>query len=81
MTTETLTNQGGVRIAVEGCGHGTLNAIYTGVERASKERGWGGAVDLVIICGDFQAARNAADLNAIRRSTLSRSGTFSKLSV
>ncbi|SPQ20480.1 dd181337-cbd2-47f4-bd96-237bfbfa9e51 [Thermothielavioides terrestris] len=54
----------GVRIAVEGCGHGTLNAIYAAVERSCKERQWDG-VDLVIIGGDFQAVRNAADLNVM----------------
>ncbi|KAK4040337.1 lariat debranching enzyme, C-terminal domain-containing protein [Parachaetomium inaequale] len=54
----------GVRIAVEGCGHGTLNAIYAAVERSCKERQWDG-VDLLIIGGDFQAVRNAADLNAM----------------
>ncbi|KAL2160210.1 hypothetical protein VTH06DRAFT_1866 [Thermothelomyces fergusii] len=53
-----------VRVAVEGCGHGALNAIYTAVKRACKERKWDG-VDLLIIGGDFQAARNAADLNAM----------------
>ncbi|KAI3340520.1 lariat debranching enzyme, C-terminal domain-containing protein [Ustulina deusta] len=51
----------GVRVAVEGCGHGTLDAIYASVATACKERGWDG-VDLLIIGGDFQAVRNAADL-------------------
>ncbi|KAL2024106.1 hypothetical protein VTK56DRAFT_9886 [Thermocarpiscus australiensis] len=54
----------GVRVAIEGCGHGTLNAIYAAVERACKEREWDG-VDLLIIGGDFQAVRNAADLNVM----------------
>ncbi|KAK4122775.1 DBR1-domain-containing protein [Parathielavia appendiculata] len=54
----------GVRIAVEGCGHGTLNAIYAAVDRACYERQWDG-VDLLIIGGDFQAVRNAADLNVM----------------
>ncbi|KAK1761083.1 lariat debranching enzyme, C-terminal domain-containing protein, partial [Echria macrotheca] len=54
----------GVRIAVEGCGHGTLNAIYAAVERSCKERGWD-TVDAVIIGGDFQAVRNAADLSVM----------------
>ncbi|KAM7220262.1 Lariat debranching enzyme, C-terminal domain containing protein [Rhypophila decipiens] len=60
---ETLTTQG-VRVAVEGCGHGTLNAIYAAVERSCKERNWDG-VDLVIIGGDFQAVRNLADLTVM----------------
>ncbi|KAK4133142.1 DBR1-domain-containing protein [Trichocladium antarcticum] len=54
----------GVRVAIEGCGHGTLNAIYAAVERSCKERNWDG-VDLLIIGGDFQAVRNAVDLNVM----------------
>lgn len=54
----------GVRIAVEGCGHGTLHAIYASVEQSCKVKGWPG-VDLLIICGDFQAVRNAYDLNCV----------------
>ncbi|OQV03034.1 hypothetical protein CLAIMM_08134 [Cladophialophora immunda] len=52
----------GVRIAVEGCGHGTLHAIYASVEEACRVKGWDG-VDLLIIGGDFQAVRNQHDLN------------------
>ncbi|PVH88792.1 DBR1-domain-containing protein [Cadophora sp. DSE1049] len=51
----------GLRIAVEGCGHGTLDAIYASVGTACEARGWDG-VDLLIIGGDFQSVRNAADL-------------------
>ncbi|KAI0534780.1 lariat debranching enzyme, C-terminal domain-containing protein [Xylaria digitata] len=54
----------GVRVAVEGCGHGTLDAIYASVATASKARQWDG-VDLLIIGGDFQAVRNAADLSVM----------------
>ncbi|KAI1322096.1 lariat debranching enzyme, C-terminal domain-containing protein [Xylariaceae sp. FL0255] len=54
----------GVRVAIEGCGHGTLDAIYGSVATASKAQGWDG-VDLLIIGGDFQAARNAADLSVM----------------
>ncbi|OTB12055.1 hypothetical protein K445DRAFT_321545 [Daldinia sp. EC12] len=54
----------GVRIAYEGCGHGTLDAIYFSVTTSAKQRGWNG-VDLLIIGGDFQAARNAADLSVM----------------
>ncbi|KAI8634376.1 lariat debranching enzyme, C-terminal domain-containing protein [Xylariaceae sp. FL1651] len=54
----------GVRVAVEGCGHGTLDAIYASVATASKARGWDG-VDLLIIGGDFEAVRNAADLSVM----------------
>ncbi|KAJ9149951.1 Lariat debranching enzyme [Pleurostoma richardsiae] len=52
----------GVRVAIEGCGHGTLNAIYAAVETSCEARGWDDGVDLLIIGGDFQATRNAADL-------------------
>ncbi|KAI0809641.1 lariat debranching enzyme, C-terminal domain-containing protein [Xylaria sp. FL0064] len=55
----------GVRVAIEGCGHGTLDAIYSSVAQASKARGWKGGVDLLIIGGDFQAVRNAADLSVM----------------
>ncbi|KAI2632165.1 lariat debranching enzyme, C-terminal domain-containing protein [Hypoxylon sp. NC1633] len=55
---------GEVRIAVEGCGHGTLDAIYASVKASCKARGWDG-VDLLIIGGDFQATRNAADLSVM----------------
>ncbi|KAK4102017.1 DBR1-domain-containing protein [Parathielavia hyrcaniae] len=64
MTDDTPAATDGVRIAVEGCGHGTLNAIYAAVDTACKERQWDG-VDLLIIGGDFQAVRNAADLNVM----------------
>ncbi|KAK1836098.1 lariat debranching enzyme, C-terminal domain-containing protein [Podospora conica] len=54
----------GVRVAIEGCGHGTLNAIYSSVAASCKHRGWDG-VDVLLIGGDFQAVRNAADLNVM----------------
>ncbi|RKF59889.1 Lariat debranching enzyme [Erysiphe neolycopersici] len=53
-----------LRVAVEGCGHGTLHAIYASVAKASKAREWGN-VDLLIIGGDFQAIRNASDLTVM----------------
>ncbi|KAL8997971.1 MAG: hypothetical protein Q9169_002893 [Polycauliona sp. 2 TL-2023] len=53
-----------MRIAVEGCGHGTLHAIYASVEKTCQIHGWNG-VDLLIIGGDFQAVRNSYDLNAM----------------
>ncbi|KAI9828157.1 MAG: hypothetical protein M1832_003684 [Thelocarpon impressellum] len=59
-----LLEKKGVRIAVEGCGHGTLNAIYSSVEKSCSNNGWDG-VDLLIIGGDFQAVRNASDLNGM----------------
>ncbi|KAL0941152.1 lariat debranching enzyme [Colletotrichum truncatum] len=54
----------GVRVAVEGCGHGSLHAIYAAIAASCDARGWDG-VDILIIGGDFQAARNAADLSVM----------------
>lgn len=45
-----------VKIAVEGCCHGELNAIYRSLDDS---------VDLLIICGDFQAIRNQTDLDTM----------------
>ncbi|MCJ1472529.1 hypothetical protein MMC13_001178 [Lambiella insularis] len=53
-----------VRVAVEGCGHGTLHAIYSSISKSCEINGWDG-VDLLIIGGDFQAVRNSYDLNCM----------------
>ncbi|QBM86173.1 lariat debranching enzyme [Metschnikowia aff. pulcherrima] len=45
-----------VRIAVEGCCHGQLNKIYLSLPKN---------VDLLVICGDFQAIRNQQDLKSM----------------
>lgn len=45
-----------VKVAVEGCCHGELNTIYNSLRDD---------VELLIICGDFQALRNTADLETI----------------
>ncbi|KAF2482990.1 lariat debranching enzyme, C-terminal domain-containing protein [Neohortaea acidophila] len=63
MDTELHQTQG-IRLAVEGCGHGTLHAIYASVAEACKRKHWPD-VDLLIIGGDFQAVRNAYDLNCV----------------
>ncbi|KAG0233771.1 lariat debranching enzyme [Actinomortierella wolfii] len=52
-----------MRIAVEGCCHGQLDEIYKAI--ADRERSGGFKVDLLLICGDFQAIRNEADLEAM----------------
>ena len=44
-------------IAVQGCCHGELDTIYDTVKKSRA------AVDLLIICGDFQAIRNHHDLD------------------
>ncbi|KAI9189661.1 lariat debranching enzyme [Blastocladiella emersonii ATCC 22665] len=50
-----------MRVAVIGCGHGLLDSIYDTVRASEVETKI--PVDLVIICGDFQAVRNEADLS------------------
>ncbi|KAF8474600.1 lariat debranching enzyme, C-terminal domain-containing protein [Kalaharituber pfeilii] len=53
----------GLRIAIQGCGHGTLNAIYASIEKVCAR--YNDVIDLLIICGDFQAVRNACDLHTM----------------
>ncbi|KAF2149060.1 lariat debranching enzyme [Myriangium duriaei CBS 260.36] len=64
MSATELVQAEGLRIAVEGCGHGVLHSIYASIDKACEEAGWPG-VDLVIIGGDFQAVRNADDLACV----------------
>ncbi|KAK0741890.1 Metallo-dependent phosphatase-like protein [Apiosordaria backusii] len=59
-----MSSKKSLRVAIEGCGHGTLNAIYSSIATSCKERKWDG-VDLLIIGGDFQAVRNADDLTVM----------------
>lgn len=47
-------------IAVVGCGHGELNLVYKRVIDYQIVQNT--IVDLLIICGDFQATRNEEDL-------------------
>ncbi|KZO89748.1 Metallophos-domain-containing protein [Calocera viscosa TUFC12733] len=49
-----------MKIAVEGCCHGELDSIYA--EIAKREQSGGYKVDMLLICGDFQAVRNPGDL-------------------
>jgi lariat debranching enzyme len=46
-----------LRIAVSGCQHGSLEALYNSLASSS--------VDLLICCGDFQAVRNMQDLECM----------------
>lgn len=46
-----------LKVAVEGCCHGELDSIYNALE--------GKKVDLLLICGDFQAIRNKVDLDTM----------------
>jgi lariat debranching enzyme len=46
-----------VQIAVIGCTHGELDAMYAAV--AAEERRSGRKVDLLLCCGDFQVRQTA----------------------
>jgi lariat debranching enzyme len=46
-----------IRIAVSGCQHGSIEALYDSLISCS--------VDLLICCGDFQAVRNMQDLECM----------------
>lgn len=48
---------------MEGCCHGELTKIYAQLARMERERG--DKVDLLIICGDFQAVRHQQDLQSL----------------
>eukprot|EP00547_Thalassionema_nitzschioides_P008835 CAMPEP_0194229114 /NCGR_PEP_ID=MMETSP0156-20130528/43724_1 /TAXON_ID=33649 /ORGANISM="Thalassionema nitzschioides, Strain L26-B" /LENGTH=514 /DNA_ID=CAMNT_0038961653 /DNA_START=109 /DNA_END=1653 /DNA_ORIENTATION=- len=52
-----------VTIAIEGCCHGNLDAIYNRLlqhqERTSKN------IDLLVCCGDFQSLRSTADYHSL----------------
>lgn len=49
-----------LRIGVVGCCHGELDRIYKQVKQ--DEQSSGAKLDLLLICGDFQAVRNYDDL-------------------
>lgn len=52
-----------MKIAVEGCSHGELDSIYASVERAEQQGNF--KTDVLLLCGDFQAIRNRADLECL----------------
>ncbi|KAI6116135.1 lariat debranching enzyme, C-terminal domain-containing protein [Pisolithus sp. B1] len=47
-------------IAVQGCCHGELDAVYSHIHNLETRHKY--TVDLLLICGDFQAVRNQSDL-------------------
>lgn len=49
-----------LNIAVEGCCHGELDAIYSHVNHLENRHNY--KVDALLICGDFQAMRNKEDV-------------------
>ncbi|KDR74528.1 hypothetical protein GALMADRAFT_250535 [Galerina marginata CBS 339.88] len=52
-----------MKIAVEGCCHGELDAIYNHIGHLETRNGY--KVDALLICGDFQAMRNHQDLQCM----------------
>ena len=52
-----------MKIAIEGCCHGELDNIYSTLAFLEAENKI--KVDLLIICGDFQAVRNEKDLDSM----------------
>ena len=51
------------QVAVEGCGHGELDAIYAQIAKLEQRNGY--KVDLLLICGDFEALRNERDMQCM----------------
>ena len=52
-----------MKVAVEGCCHGELDAIYASLARLEHDKSE--KVDLLLVGGDFQSIRNNADLSCI----------------
>lgn len=59
-SSQSSTEQQMMHIAVVGCSHGELEAMYDLI--AETERRQGIKVDLLLCCGDFQSVRNESDL-------------------
>ncbi|OAD78888.1 hypothetical protein PHYBLDRAFT_176896 [Phycomyces blakesleeanus NRRL 1555(-)] len=51
------------RIAIEGCCHGELDNIYGTIKLLEQRENC--KIDLVLICGDFQAIRNTSDMECM----------------
>ena len=58
-----LTTHTPLQLAIQGCCHGDLDQIYATV--AELEAAGGRPIDALLICGDFQAVRNADDLECL----------------
>jgi lariat debranching enzyme len=57
------TSENDLVIAVQGCCHGELDAIYERLEKHQQLTGT--CIDLLICCGDFQSLRNTADYHSL----------------
>jgi lariat debranching enzyme len=53
-----------LNVAVEGCCHGELDVIYETIRVSERESG-AAAVDLLLVCGDFECVRNEVDLECV----------------
>jgi lariat debranching enzyme len=51
------------KIAIEGCAHGELDAIYARIAELERQHDY--KVDALLICGDFQSIRNERDLECM----------------
>ncbi|KAI0066376.1 DBR1-domain-containing protein [Artomyces pyxidatus] len=56
-------SRGSLKIAVEGCCHGELESTYRQIAKLESQNNY--KVDLLLICGDFQAIRNHQDLQCM----------------
>lgn len=52
-----------MKIAIEGCCHGELDRIYETIQHIEQTQQI--KIDLLLICGDFQAVRNPNDLHSM----------------
>lgn len=52
-----------MKLAIQGCSHGELDAIYASLLRTEREQSL--HIDALLLCGDFQAIRNHSDLHAL----------------
>ncbi|KAJ6551576.1 lariat debranching enzyme, C-terminal domain-containing protein [Mycena capillaripes] len=52
-----------MKVAIEGCCHGELETIYSQIKTLEDKHKY--KVDLLLICGDFQAIRNHQDLQCM----------------
>ncbi|CAL2028945.1 unnamed protein product [Caenorhabditis brenneri] len=57
---EVKNGQKKVKIAVVGCSHGEMDAIYETMAMIEEKKGY--KFDLLICCGDYQSVRNYGDL-------------------
>ena len=52
-----------MRVAIQGCSHGSLSAIYDTIARYTERTSH--PVDLLLLCGDFQALRSSHDFASL----------------